>query len=103
MPETVYSKAIDAINERGWHQGDYEGPDGSVCLFGALAFVLSDQTNWQLVPTMDATPVQVKLAWHIDELFDGVYPDIWNDSPSTSEEDVLLALKHLHEEALNAT
>jgi len=32
----VLRRAAEYIGEHGWHQGDYEGPDGGVCALGAI-------------------------------------------------------------------
>lgn len=34
---TVFSEAARAINERGWHKGDYVNESGAVCALGAIA------------------------------------------------------------------
>lgn len=48
MTDNPYTKAIEVINELGWHQGEYQArtdtdehdPNGAVCAMGALGVAL---------------------------------------------------------------
>lgn len=40
-PSEVIREARNQLFERGWHQGGYEGPDGSVCMAGAVNAALT--------------------------------------------------------------
>ena len=85
----VLSKARDVLAERGWHQGDLEGEDGSVCVLAAM-----------------------EVAWHgsgvpfvvLSNAVEAVIPthlvSVWNDDPSRTYEDVILALKQAEELAV---
>ena len=85
--ENPFLKAIDVLKERGWHQGQEQGPDGSVCLLGAVGVACTGNAymwgreNYHLVSqTLGLTRV-----------------GSWNDDPERTEEDVILALKHAAE------
>lgn len=92
-PAEVLAGARDVLAERGWHQGDYVGADGSVCLLGALRVALGDRPTdyhwdykeWDAV----AAPVRSVIACRAI--------DHWNDDPSRTYEDVVLALKRAEE------
>ena len=36
IDKAIFAKAADIIEERGWHQGTYQGADGEVCFLGAI-------------------------------------------------------------------
>jgi len=63
--------AAAVLRHRGWCQGDWQGPNGSVCL--AQSLVLVD--GWKRVP-VDA----LGLAWSVGE---------WNDQPGRTVDEVL--------------
>lgn len=86
MPSQILYKAADLINERGWWQGDWTGPNGEVCADQAVREV-EDGT---------ACSNSAWLALHLrcKGLTNGRRGVMgFNDDPSTTKEDVLLALK----------
>lgn len=91
----VFLRAIEVLEERGWHQGGYEGAKGKVCLIGAINVVLTgDATN-------DDDLADVPLA--LMRATGALRPSTWNDDPSRTYEDVVLALKRAaHGEAFAA-
>lgn len=97
-PAEALSKARDVLAERGWHQGDYEGAEGSVCLYGALAAAVG------VAPADLGTSTTVVAAAAIlprTRAMDGGLVSIWNDAPERTYEDVVLALKQAEELALD--
>jgi hypothetical protein len=89
MPDkNVFERAIDVLNERGWNQGRVEGPDGSRCLVGALLYVKGD-LSWV------EEDVHLCAVIGLERDPDGFISPLpeWNDDPSRSYEDVVLALK----------
>lgn len=81
--KNVYERMIDVIQKKGWHQGDFYSPDGSVCI--AAAFCETKQAN----------------PFHYGVFNDPEWENImavidaadWNDDSSRTEEDVLTLLK----------
>ncbi len=90
MTDNPYLRAIEIIKERGWWQGDWEGPNGEVCIARSLviaghpqpAFSLRLQEAMQTVAHMLTKPER------------RLGPGDWNDAPERTVEDVYLALKH---------
>lgn len=102
---SVFLKAIEVLEERGWVQGAYyeakddEGPV-SVCLTAALA--IAEGALSVCSPSKQATEA-VQRQLNLDPIYDGLTQledwsvEDWNDDPSTTYEDVVLALKRTHE------
>lgn len=93
----VYERAADEIKRRGGiHKGDY-GDDPRnpgtcrVCIYGALNAVLFgdpfDETNRLPQPVEAALRAKV-----------GNCPDVWNDAPPTTADDVIRLLRDLARE-----
>lgn len=92
-------KVIDYINEKGWHQGELVGEDGSVCVIGAV----------QLCGHFNALMYGGALE-RIKSAVEQVFPERaksggfihpiakFNDHPDTTREDVMLVLKHAKED-----
>ncbi len=84
------SKARDVLAERGWCQRTYQDQDGRVCLVTALTYAagVDEGEAWSeaygLLGRVSGEPVL----------------SAWNDDPSRSYEDVVLALKEAEELAL---
>lgn len=92
----IAEEAARIISERGHWKGDYHGPDGSSCLFGALYAAMGlrrEHYGWKAYTPM-ADAVCVPLYARVGE-FDLVK---WNDLDETTGEDVILALKQTAEE-----
>lgn len=86
---TVYAKAADIIRRRGWHQGGYEAPDGSVCLLGALGHAREGHSQYWAGEDVEAIEPHIGT----ENVGD------WNDAPERTVEDIFLLLKELHVEA----
>jgi hypothetical protein len=69
LPE-LYNAAADAIQERGHSKGLLVRPDGSMCLWGALAFVVEgdarhgDSTLRAIDPLYEFTKGESPIAWN---------------------------------------
>ena len=86
---SVYLEAVKVLEERGWHQGGYHGPDGAVCVQHAIDIAAGSQEDryesvYAVLERDFDWPEAEPIGW-------------WNDDPSTSYEDVVLALKKAHE------
>jgi len=69
----------------GWYQGNYEGPDGSLCLIGAARNVYGDQYDRYV----NALRVLYKLV--------GGMVGGWNDNPTRTFDEVLRVAKEADE------
>lgn len=83
-------KAIEEIERRGWHQGAYEGGDGSLCLLGALRVAAGRDSDHVLEEGDD----DIFAAQHAVRVVTGHrHPHFWNDTPGRTEAEVLEALR----------
>ena len=91
-PAEVLSKARDVLAERGWHQGGGEAKTGEVCTIRATYLAANRDKNlaWQ-VESLIAESVSLASAFNVPA---------WNDDPSRTYEDVILALKQAEELAV---
>lgn len=83
-PAEMIREAKCVLFERGWHQGDSEAPDGSVCVRGALG-VVADGCAWNL--GMGTTALQ-----YLREAIGRASIINWNDDPDRSFGEVIDAL-----------
>lgn len=82
---TVYRRAVEVLDERGWCQEVAEDRDGRVCALGALRVsAFGDANSYD-----DDLEHQVLRPLH-DHLGQLVAP--WNDAPERTEDDVKAAL-----------
>ena len=81
MNDNIFRKALEVLDERGWYQGGYQGPDGSVCAEQALTLA------------SDARSVFAALKRLRQLLPENLFVHEFNDDPLTTEEDVRLLLK----------
>lgn len=90
-PAEVLAATREVLAERGWHQGNFMDADtGAVCIVGALDAVVPEGVGDDvIVPLRDAIGVPC-----------GLQITQWNDAPERTYEDVVLALKHAEELAL---
>lgn len=88
--------AIEVLRERGWYQGDFAGPDGSVCVVGACYQHLFGQPHPPARFSGDDAAVLV-FAINVLALLKEPNIAVFNDDPSTSYEDVVLILKRAAE------
>lgn len=105
---SVYSQAIEVLEEKGWHKGSLvDHRTGSVCIVGAVNIALwgsvygvasSDGQYWY---PLDAR--RQKRAEALETLSKALgVPEssglaTWNDDWRTTYEDVVLLLKRAHE------
>lgn len=88
----VAENAARLISERGHYKGSYEGPDGSLCLIGAVWEAAGMPTHI----TLNACANRV-MEW-VQEYLDAMSIVRWNDRIETTGEDVILVLKKAAEE-----
>lgn len=81
----ILRKAADVIRERGWHQGDYEGPGGGVCAEGAINVVCNGTPNES---GETAHKARVVLASFLNNIINS-----WNDAPDRTVDEVIAALE----------
>lgn len=94
LPEVVLKDAAHEIERRGWFQGDYVGPDGSVCVIGAIRAACgmdphtylfreeSDMEHSMALELVAARCGYLRLSVHV-----------WNDAPGRTVGEVLAVLK----------
>lgn len=85
----------DELITRGWYQGDYEGPDGSVCLYGAAwkASGVESLYDWEGIvndPHTDALNEVVRQASNANVAE-------FNDAPERTFDEVLRIAKQADE------
>jgi hypothetical protein len=92
----IFDRALEVLDERGWHQQDYSSPgilnSSSPCAAMALSVAsYTGESNYfeRLAQYRDA--VKVMLSLIAEDGFTSI-PG-WNDSPERSEEDVRLNFK----------
>lgn len=81
---------------RGWHQGDYEGRDGSVCLYGAVSCVLYGNPFWNTANGEYCSETPEPLRSFLDEKT-GHLRAMWNDHPARTFDEVLRVAKEADE------
>jgi hypothetical protein len=88
--------AIDQIERHGWIQGEAGSPDKGMCAIGALAYAAN------VTETGGIHAIEQAMVALTNVVGRGVVA--FNDDPSTSSEDVLLALKQaaVNREAVGA-
>jgi hypothetical protein len=95
VPE-IRRRAAELIEERGWHQGDWTGADGSICLNAALLLAVHPQHNfvnpeWPDVTLAVHEAVLGELeVWERAEYRDSLAD--WQDAPGRTVDEVLAAL-----------
>lgn len=92
----VLSTTRDILAERGWCQGSLRAADGSVCLVMAINVALSRHMRERIRSDVTSTAVWEAIGQAVGSSGAG---DIgrWNDDPSRTYEDVVLALKRAEE------
>lgn len=90
-----FLEALKVLDERGWYQGSLEGPDGSVCMYGALRVALHGEVMG--VQEGKHPPGFYVLLRTVlgNGLIEGRSVAEWNDDPLRTEEDVRLKLKEM--------
>ena len=95
----VLREAADYIEKYGWCQRRYEDARGCCCTLGALAKVVSGNSNPLVLSVFNgdfATYTEAKIA-----LSPGVgwMPiDVWNDSPDQTAENVISTMRSVADE-----
>jgi hypothetical protein len=81
-------EARKLIDRRGWNQNGYEGPDGSLCMMGAVNVAV----NRNPYDSRDAYPVEQMRALLMRAADTNLpYPAWWNDAPERTKAEVLAA------------
>lgn len=95
-PSEVLEKMGEVLEERGWCQGYTEDVNGKVCLYGAAYVAVYGSAKWS---DRERNPQGDLISATMTPLIDVVKGNVvaFNDSPSTSEEDVKLAVKRAAE------
>jgi hypothetical protein len=77
----IYLKAAQLIEERGLTKGNFEAPNGALCIAGAC----------NIASGVYASPASVVglAAWEVLEKFAGFYLVDWNDRPERTPEEVI--------------
>lgn len=94
-------RAIRLLERRGWHQGDAIGPDGSLCMASALAE--GSIAAGGFAEMRDIADCWQRALGCILRAFPERVPEgrqtvaDFNDDSRTTQEDVLLILKHMTE------
>jgi hypothetical protein len=87
MMMNPFTEALRVLDERGWYQGEVEGPDGrGLCAVGALMEAAPGH-GWE-------ASLWVERTFGLRETSGLVGLAAFNDDPSTTEEDVRLLFKH---------
>jgi hypothetical protein len=75
-PSEIIRETKNVLFELGWHQGDFEGPDGSVCVRGALRLAaMNGSFNWKGEYSDD----ECRAAEHVRGVV-GEHIPTWNDA-----------------------
>jgi len=92
-PVDVLRKAKALIEEKGWHQGAYQGPTGCLCVRGACyaaAGLDLASPEFDSAAAMDAETAQYLLGEQVDVHLLGSLA-AWNDRPGRTKEEVIAA------------
>lgn len=93
---SVFLKAIDVINERGWVKGRYGHIQGPVCLIGACA-VASDLEPGKFERSLAYDALFRATATHAGEKHREYWlPHMYNDASTTTQEDIIDVLREAH-------
>lgn len=95
----IRERAARLIEERGWHQGNWKGSDGSLCLEAALWIAAGvrdpEKLHDQWPPIVREIDAEIKqelgLAGPNFPPERSLAP--WNDAPKRTKEEVLAALR----------
>jgi hypothetical protein len=94
----VARQAATVIEQRGWHQGGWLGPNGAVCIRGAFNVAAYG------ISAMGKSPAELEFTRWMATLVvvptNGIEPclDLWNDDKSRTKEEVLAYLNKFAEE-----
>ena len=95
MTVSVFERLLEIIEDRGWHQGDWSGPNGEVCLSEAWHLARADlRSAGAREPRADIQLAALNEA--IREVTGGEpwgCASLWQDQQATTLEDVKLVLK----------
>lgn len=81
-PSEVIREARSILFERGWHQGGYQGRDGSVCVEGACLLALET-----LPGALSEADTLSTIRAVLPSSFCAVF--LWNDDEDTTFSDVI--------------
>lgn len=96
---SVYLDAIRLLERRGWTKGQFETEDHRLCMRGALRVALGGTAvpAWNYDELTDVDAAEQQLLHVLLPVLGVETVTKFNDSPHTTYEDVVLALKRAHE------
>lgn len=93
-------KAAEEIENRGWHQGNYCGPNGEVCMLGALAYAAgvdvraeTKKSEMRLFDIPTLRQAIEEMGFRTMHTFRAQSVPQWNDAPDRKKEEVLARLR----------
>lgn len=89
-PAEILEEAADIISRLGHHKGDYQdGENGPVCMLGAINMAVIGRagTSYHLFEGAILRRLSAAIGCNPISIAE------WNDSPETTAEDAILALK----------
>lgn len=91
----VLTQAADLVETRGWTQGKYFTPEGSVCALSALVEAVQPGTTDIDVTAFDIEkiPEFEQASEALQSMLDGKAIWIWNDDPKTTQQEVVSTLR----------
>lgn len=105
-PQALLERAAVLLDERGWFQGEYIGPDGCLCALGAIRAAAAEIADVPLRSVYDFTdslfrqelPPELRDSWlqAEDALLDVLpYRDVplWNDEDGRTKGEVQALLR----------
>lgn len=95
----VIREARNVLFERGWYQGDFVGPDGSVCAYGALVVAEGMEVRKS---NADAGTCETDAADYFERAIPVLSMFDWNDKPGRTLNEVMEALDKAEKLALIA-
>lgn len=101
----ILIEAAEYISEHGHHKGGYIGPDGSVCAVGAIHKVVGFPTHGTSEDWRTTLAVERATRAAAFELSGHGFSRslaIWNDAEDRTAEDVILGLKRVGHELMEA-
>lgn len=98
----VLHQAADIIETRGWAQGKYFTPDGSVCALSAMVEVVQPGTTNIDVTAGDIEkiPAFAEASEALLAMIDGYAIWSWNDNPKTTQQEVVSTLRAAAQKSL---
>ncbi|KPI09907.1 hypothetical protein OV450_3398 [Actinobacteria bacterium OV450] len=81
----ILGEAIKVLERDGWHQGGLVAADGAVCAMGAINRAATGSAHdYTMAGALAVCTLQMSIGQQVPQ---------WNDDPSRTKEDVILAMK----------